>query len=245
MHLIGGQAPMNGHPDGPFDRHPAHQPGVQEPLAAPSGLPDSFIGLIPVVADPIRSRPDRLPLVGGDRLRPFVVEVDRVHELAIDVKLQLTRRVVPHPHRGRPSVTLEIWQLPLRQIHPSVDAVHDLQGSMWAPVGSRAPGQEVHECGRLVLESEPQERVDAERSVPYPHVAVIPVPLPSDPFRKARRGRGDDRPGGGVRQQLERQCGPMNDLPPTPPIPRGGEPVPPEVHRRHQLIERLLRPAHS
>ena len=36
----------------------------------------------------------------------------------------------------------------------------------------------------------------------------------------------------------------MDDLSPTSPIPRGGEPVPPEVHRRHQLIERLLLLAH-
>jgi hypothetical protein len=95
-------------------------------------------------------------------LRPLVVKVDRVQELAIDVELQLTSRFVPHPHRGRASVTLEMRQLPLGQIQPSVDAVHDLQRSVWAPVGSGAAGQEFHECGRLVLESELEERVDAE-----------------------------------------------------------------------------------
>src|SRR3981189_2132461 len=111
---------------------------------------------------------------------------------------------------------------------------------MWAPVGSSASGQEVHECSRFVLESEPEERVDAERSVPDPYVAIVPVPFPSDLFRKARGGRGNDRPGRGVCQELERQRGPLNDCTQTAPKARGGEPVPPEVHRRHQLVERLL-----
>src|SRR5580704_4654341 len=98
---------MNGHTYGPFDRDPTHQPGVQEFLAAAAGLPDPVIRLVAVVADPIRSRPDCLPLVRRERLRPLVVEIYRVHELAIDVKLQLTSRVVPHPHRGRSSVTVK------------------------------------------------------------------------------------------------------------------------------------------
>ena len=34
MHLISGQAAVNGHPIGPFDRRPAHQVGIQEPLRA-------------------------------------------------------------------------------------------------------------------------------------------------------------------------------------------------------------------
>ena len=32
----------------------------------------------------------------------------------------------------------------------------------------------------------------------------------------------------------------MDDFPPPPPIARGGEPAPPEAHRRHQLVERLV-----
>ncbi len=231
---------MSGHADGPLDRDPTHQPGVQELLAAAAGLPNPFIGLVPVFTDPIRPPPDCLPLVRGERSRPLVVEVDRVHELAIDVELQLTSRVVPDPYRSRAAVTLEISELPLSQVHPSVDAVHDLQWSMWAPVGSSASGQEVHEGGRLALESELQERVDAEGCVPYPDVAVVPVAFTPDLFRKAGRGGGEDRAGRGVGQQLERQGGPMHHLPPPPSVARCGEPVPPEAHRRHQLVERLL-----
>ena len=58
---------------------------------------------------------------------PAVVEVDRVHELAVDVELELPGRGVADPHRRRAPVAVQVAQLPLGQLGAPVDAVHDLQ----------------------------------------------------------------------------------------------------------------------
>jgi hypothetical protein len=54
-----------------------------------SGLPDALVGLIPVVADPFGLRGDLVPPGARDVPVPAVVEIDRVHELAVDVELKL------------------------------------------------------------------------------------------------------------------------------------------------------------
>ena len=47
-----------------------------------------------------------------------------------------------------------------------------------------------------------EERLQGERGVPQPAVAVVPVPLAADPFRKGSGRRCDD----GARSSRLRQC---------------------------------------
>ena len=50
---VGRPAALLGQPDSPVERHPAHEPPVHERLASTAGLPDPFLGLVPVVDHPV------------------------------------------------------------------------------------------------------------------------------------------------------------------------------------------------
>jgi hypothetical protein len=67
------------------------------------------------------------PKVVGDGGAVLVVEVDGVHELAVDVQLKLVVGVVAYPDRARAAVAFEMVEVLLRQFSAPVYAVHELQ----------------------------------------------------------------------------------------------------------------------
>ena len=123
-----------GDADRAVDRHPAHEPGVQELLLAAANLPDAFVRHAPVVAHPV-DEPARAGSTG--RRRPvstvLVEHVDDVQQLAVDVELELVVGAVADAHRRGAPVALEVIENLLGQVVAAVDPVHDLQ----AAVGSR------------------------------------------------------------------------------------------------------------
>ena len=75
--------------DGPVDRHPAHHPRVEELPAPTSDFPDALVRFSPVRAHPV-DQPDQVhPRVVPDRRSILVIQVDRVHQLAVDVELEM------------------------------------------------------------------------------------------------------------------------------------------------------------
>src|SRR6185312_8705041 len=78
------------------------------------------------------------------------------------------------------------------------------------------------------------------RRIAHPGVAVVPVALAADVLRQARGRRGDDRAGGPVGEQLERERRAVHHLPPAALVDRVREPAPPEPHG---ALERLGRGA--
>src|ERR1700694_695075 len=74
-----------------------------------------------------------------------------------------------------------------------------------APLGEMAVRQPVEELLRLARESEMEERVERERGIAQPGVAVVPVARTADGLGEAGRGRGQNRPRRRVREQLEDQ----------------------------------------
>ena len=92
---VGGQSPLAGNAYGALDRHPAHQPGVGELPPAAAHLPESLVGLVPVLVHPVDDLADFLPAVVGNRRAVLVVQVDRVNELAVDVELQPAGAALP------------------------------------------------------------------------------------------------------------------------------------------------------
>ncbi len=125
------------------------------------------------------------------------------------------------------------------EVGAAVDAVHDLEGAALA-VGRLAEpvGQPGDERLRLLREPEPQERVERERGVAHPRVAVVPVALAADVLRQAGGRGGDDCAGGPVGEQLERERRAVHHLPPAALVDRVREPSPPETDR---ALERLGR----
>src|SRR5690349_9692452 len=71
------------------DGHPAHQARVEKLLAAPAHFPNSFIRGSPILCHPIDEWDQIMPKPVTDRLTPFIVEIDRIHQLTVNVQLEL------------------------------------------------------------------------------------------------------------------------------------------------------------
>src|SRR5262249_54012794 len=119
---VGGQPPPQRHADRPIKGDPAHHLAVDEALPAATGLPDTVLGLVPMLAQPVHHSGDVCPAIvahGYVRVR----EVDGVERLALDVQLQLVRGAVADPDRAGSFVSLEVRQDLLVEVGRAVDAV--------------------------------------------------------------------------------------------------------------------------
>src|SRR3989454_3520136 len=92
------------------DRHPAHHPRVEELLPSAAHLPDALVRLAPVGADPVDQPDDVRPGVVPDGRAVLVVQVDGVHQLAVDVELEVVEGGVADTDRTRAHVALEVGQ---------------------------------------------------------------------------------------------------------------------------------------
>src|SRR5262252_10462070 len=80
------------------ERNPRHYFRVHEMFGAAAHLPDSFIGLVPVllkIAEKTVNQAARMLIEVEARLP---AEHERVYDLAVDVELNLLDRVVSDPH---------------------------------------------------------------------------------------------------------------------------------------------------
>ena len=106
--------------------------------------------------------------------------------------------------------------------------------------GSRS-ADELHELVGLPVEVEVVQRLERERRVPHPRVAVVPVALASGGLGQGRGERGDRGPRGHVGQALDRQSRPLDGLPVgVVGDARPAQPGTPEPGRGGQAIARLL-----
>src|ERR1700722_17438933 len=108
----------------------------------------------------------------------------------------------------------------LRELGSSVNAVHQLQGTVAVIVGVVLPAvlEPLHEARGLVGKADAQQSVEGEGRVTNPSIPIIPVALSTDRLRQAASGSRHDSAGWLEGQKLERQCGTLHDLPPTPRI---------------------------
>src|SRR5262245_40039568 len=84
-------------------------------------LPDARVVPLPVIADPIQPVTDFDPSVGCDRANVFVVEVERVHELTVNVRLKLRNRGVADAYRSRAAISLPVLQALLGNLAFALD----------------------------------------------------------------------------------------------------------------------------
>ena len=78
---------------------------------------------------------------------------------------------------------------------------------------------------RLVLEAGAHERVDRERRVAQPAVAVVPVAHAADLLGERGRGRGDDAAGRRVGERLQRDRRAQHRVAPLAVVGAAGRPV--------------------
>src|SRR3712207_9541081 len=88
--------------NGAIQCYPRHQSAVGELLAASAGLPDAFLGLIPVLAKPVGYVRESGPEFVTHLQAAGVSEIDGIHRLAVDVELQLIGRAVADSYRPGP-----------------------------------------------------------------------------------------------------------------------------------------------
>ena len=124
-----------------------------------------------------------------------------VGDLAVHVELELRRGRVPDPDGLRALVPGKPSDLVLGEAPLARGPVHDLE--LIGRSGHRAQ-QPVAPSPRLLVVSEADERVQRERRVTQPAVAVVPVAHAADPLGQRRGRRRDDPAGRRVRERLER-----------------------------------------
>ncbi|MBE1496223.1 hypothetical protein H4696_003323 [Amycolatopsis lexingtonensis] len=90
-------AVRGGQADAAVERDPAHQAAVGEALAAAAGFPNAFFGLVPVFAEPVEGGAHGLPVLVGQPEPGAVGGEDAVQGFAVDVELELCRRLMSIP----------------------------------------------------------------------------------------------------------------------------------------------------
>ena len=163
----------------------------------------------------------------GSRWLRCGVQQDRVEHGAEHVVLPLVERAVADPHRAGAGVAGEVVARRLRQVAAPVDAVHDLQRAVLVRL---EVGDELHELVGLPVEVQPVQRLQRERRVAHPGVAVVPVALAARRLRQRGRERGDGRAGGHVREALDRERRALDRVAPAVVgDARAAQPVAPEA----------------
>ena len=213
-------------------RDPGLEPAVGEVLPAAAGLPDALVGLVPVLAQPVDDARQRGPALVADLHAGGVGEVDRGGGLAVDVELQLVGGAVADPDRPRAAPALEMIQALLDQVRGAVHPVHDLQrpGTL-ARLFLRPVPEPGAERGGLLHVAQAEQRVDGERAVPDPGVAVVPVALPAFLLGQPGGRRRDRGPGRRVGHQLQRDRRTGDHLAPAAGVAGPVQPAAPEPRR--------------
>ena len=173
-----------------------------------------------------------------------VAGVDAVERLAVDVELELLRGAVADPNGARAAVPRPVVEGLLDEVGGAVHPVHDVERRPVAvPAGALGDpvAQPLGEPGRLLHESQPEQRTHRERGVPHPGVAVVPVALAAHLLGE-RGGRGGDEPAGRrVRHELERDRRALDHLAPATTVGRALEPGAPERRRLGVVLRDLQR----
>src|SRR5262249_58200814 len=68
---------------------PIHDVRIHKMILLVSHLPNTCIRTLPILADPIEATTDLDPHIVRNRADIFVVEVERIHQLTVNIRLEL------------------------------------------------------------------------------------------------------------------------------------------------------------
>src|SRR5262249_60845861 len=102
--------------------------------------------------------------------------VSAIENLAIHVVLKLLRRAIPPPHRTRAAIAVKLRVIPFPRSPGAVEVVK----RSWKPTALDRVQRPAEKSRRFLRAADAIERVDCERRVANPRVAVIPVAFATD-----------------------------------------------------------------
>ena len=224
---------------GAVQRDPAHQLGGDVVLRRAARLPDSLVGLAPDALGVLGLRLHDRPQASREPFAAPRMQQDRVERGAVHVVLALVERAVADAHGTRAGVAGELVERRFGQVAPPVDPVHDLERAVG--VGLQV-GDELHELVGLPVEIEPVQRLQRERRVADPGVAVVPVAFAAGRLGQRRGQRRDGGPGRHVGESLDGERRALERLAPTVVgDPCATDPGAPEPRRRREALGGLVR----
>ena len=95
------QRAFRGQANRPVQRHPEHQSRMQEVMLLATHFPDTHVFAVPDITDLIREFDRVFPAVVGNGFAVFVDQINRVHQLAVDVQLDLVERLMGRKPEAR------------------------------------------------------------------------------------------------------------------------------------------------
>ncbi|MCY1439855.1 hypothetical protein D9M71_561070 [compost metagenome] len=146
-------------------------------------FPDPDVLLLPGFANLVDHFHGVLPALVGNRFAVFVDQVNRVHQLAENVELDLGVGQVADAHRRRAAVPGQVREFDFRQFLAAVDAIQDIEFHRFALAIADPSAQPAHVGVGLFGETQAHEGIDGEGRVADPGVAVIPVAFSAEGFR--------------------------------------------------------------
>src|SRR5215510_9815765 len=125
-----------------------------------------------------------MPVERATGAHPLICAVE---DLAIHVVLALVGRAVAPANGCRMPVAFQLGVLALSGHRVTFNVIHDSRLTGAFARITNPPEKRP----RLVVETDPSERVDGERRIADPCISVVPVAHAADRCRQRRRWRGD------------------------------------------------------
>src|SRR5947208_15192787 len=88
-------------------------------------FPDTFIRFLPVLTQPIKQAAQVPPEVIGDPI-VAVVDIDSIHEFAVDIKLFLFMGSIANAHGSTLAIALQVIEYGFPQIMLAITTLHFL-----------------------------------------------------------------------------------------------------------------------
>src|SRR5262249_58815544 len=112
--------------NGAIERDPGHDLGKGEMARLAAHLPDLLVGFAPRLFQMLHQRDLQRP-ARRRRVEAVLARlIERIHQLAVNVELELTVSIVTDAYRARPFVPRQPRQLPFGEPALAANAVHDL-----------------------------------------------------------------------------------------------------------------------
>src|SRR5260370_1435978 len=170
------------------------------------------------------------PRVVRDLADILIVEVKRVHQLAVDIDLELRGCTIADSHWSGSAISFPMVQDHLGNLFRAVAGIHngslDSRGRLRRGVISNP----THKAGSVLQKPDSKKSVTGERGIAKPRISVIPIPAAADNFGEARGRRRNYRAGGLEGKKLQGQRGSVHLFAPATAVGAGRKPGLPEFH---------------